>query len=146
MRERGLELADRFHALRIGDQNVVGIERKGEEAPLIGIADDEKLFGTRLAEERRDVRTHPADLGSHRLEKWKREQAVPLVRILVLEVDEVEHVYGRGQVGAVQSLDGVAIELVPHAHSAVLAREAWARHRVDSWGVPWVLVAPIEVR
>ena len=146
VRKRGLEFPDGLHPLRIRDEHVVRIERQGEEAPLIGIADDEKLFGSRLTDERPDVRAHPADLRSDQLQERQRHDAVPLVRFLVLEMDEVEDVHGHRQIGPVQPLDGIEVVVIEHAHRAGLVRGARARHGLERRGVPRLLVAPTEVR
>jgi len=91
-------------------------------------ANDEGLLSSRFPKERLGVKAHPADLRAHRLHERERQHAIPFVCFLILEVDEVEHVDGCRQVGAVETLDGVEIEFVEHAHHAVLVCERCSRH------------------
>jgi hypothetical protein len=98
--------------------------KEGEEPPLVWVANDEKLFGAGLADERLGVYACPTDLAAYRLQEWECQHAIPFVRFLVLEVDEVEDVDGYGQVGAVETFDSVQVELVERSHRLLLVREA----------------------
>ena len=44
VRERRFELANAFEALRVGNEEVVRVERESEETPLVRVAHHEKLF------------------------------------------------------------------------------------------------------
>jgi hypothetical protein len=84
--------------------------------------EDEDLFGPGLPEERVGVYARPTDHAVYCLQERERQHAIPFVCVLILEMNEIEHVDRDRQVGAVKAFHGVDVELVQHAHQAVVVR------------------------
>jgi len=106
MRERCFELANALQPLRIGNQEVVGVQRKREEAALVRIAHEEELLGAGLSEKRLYVLSHPANLSAHRPKKRHHRHPVPLVSLFVLEMDQVQDVDRRRELSTEGPPDG----------------------------------------